>query len=129
MNHGGHPLKNDATSLRNGFRSSSYLLIGWIHDRREQVVTERVEAYQPDRHREEVDENTWLQRYVNKNVTAARSVITVTSCTRSDSTSDQRPCLTHRTLSVSLPVFTTAKGSGRLQSQKWSSLLVAIRSS
>lgn len=36
---------------------------------------------------------------------------------------------THRTLSVSLPVLTTAKGSGRLQSQKWSSLLVAMRSS
>lgn len=48
MNHGCHPLKHDATSLRNGFRSSSYLLIGWIHDRCEQVVTERVEAHQPE---------------------------------------------------------------------------------
>ena len=36
---------------------------------------------------------------------------------------------THRTLSVSLPVLTTAKGSGRLQSQKCSSLLVAIKRS
>lgn len=33
---------------------------------------------------------------------------------------------THRTRSISLAVFTTAKGSRRLQSQKWISLAVAI---
>lgn len=37
--------------------------------------------------------------------------------------------VSHLTLSVSLPVLTTAKGSGRLQSQKCSSLLVAMRRS
>lgn len=103
------PIESD----RHLHAGSAHLLVGWIDDGRQQVVSQRVEPHQP----------------VDAAAAAAAALNHLTSLPRSPFGRHKLGMKTHRTRSVSLPVLTTAKGSGRLQSQKCSSLLVAMSSS